>query len=643
MEHVIVGTAGHVDHGKTLLVKALTGVDTDRLKEEKERGISIELGFAPLKLPDGRQLGLVDVPGHERFIRQMLAGVAGIDVVLLVVAADEGVMPQTREHLAIIDLLQIKRGILVLTKIDLVEPAWLELVEEEVRELVRGTNLEGAPLVRVSAVTGEGLEELKELLAQITLEIPPRPASGRVRLPIDRVFSLPGFGTIVTGTLWSGSIEVGMEVEIQPEGRKSRARSLQVHGRPVSRAQAGQRVAVNLAGVEVQHVRRGSVLVEPGLWQPAVRIDVNIKVLPGAKLKNRDRVRFYLATKEAFGRVVLLDREELEGEMEALGQLVLEEPVVAAPRDRFILRTYSPLVTIGGGEVIAVNTPRYRRYDQKVLEILKRRLNGSLPEIFLDIIRESKEGLELKKACVQAGLTLDEGRDILKREADRGEFILFPGAEGEQYVISREGLNHLWERAHPALEDFHRRYPLRMGLPKEELRSRLFSRIDWRTFQGILERWVEEGKIKLEGNSVALASYRAEMDKRQERAAGILIERYRAGWFQPPLPEEAAQGLNLTLEELEEILHFLVRQGHLVKVAEKLYFHKEAVLAAQEEIRRLGREGPFTLGAVRDSLKSSRKYVLPLLEYLDQIKFTRRVGDKRTIVESVPLEDKPRE
>ncbi|SMC00150.1 selenocysteine-specific translation elongation factor SelB [Thermanaeromonas toyohensis ToBE] len=633
MQHVIVGTAGHVDHGKTLLVKALTGVDTDRLKEEKERGISIELGFAPLKLPDGRQLGLVDVPGHERFIRQMLAGVAGIDVVLLVVAADEGVMPQTREHLAIIDLLQIKRGILVLTKIDLVEPAWLDLVEEEVRELVRGTSLEEAPLVRVSAVTGEGLKELKEILARITLEIPPRPASGRVRLPIDRVFSLPGFGTIVTGTLWSGSIDTGMEVEILPEGRRGRARGLQVHGHPVSQAQAGQRVAVNLAGVEVQDIRRGSVLVEPGLWQPAVRIDANIKLLPGAKLKNRERVRFYLATKEAFGRVVLLDREELEGGMEALAQLVLEEPVVAAPRDRFILRTYSPLVTIGGGEVIAVNTPRYRRYDRQVLETLIKRLKGSLPEIFLDIIRGSKEGLELKKASAQAGLTLEEAQDVLKAEASQGKLVVLPAAEGEQYVITSEGLERFWERTYPLLKDFHRRYPLRVGLPKEELRSRIFSRLDWRTFQGILERWSGEGKINLVGNSVALATYKVELDERQKRIAQVLIERYRAGWFQPPLPEEAGQGLDLAPEELEELLHFLVRQGHLVKVGDELYFHKEAVTAAQEEIRRLGREGPFTLGAVRDRLGSSRKYVLPLLEYLDQIKFTRRIGDKRTIVE----------
>ncbi|MCG0277050.1 MAG: selenocysteine-specific translation elongation factor [Thermanaeromonas sp.] len=633
MQRIVVGTAGHVDHGKTLLVKALTGVDTDRLKEEKERGISIELGFAPLKLPDGRQLGLVDVPGHERFIRQMLAGVAGIDLVLLVVAADEGVMPQTREHLAIIDLLQIKRGILVITKIDLVEPAWLDLVEEEVKELVRGTTLEGAPVVRVSAVTGEGLEELKEVLARITLEIPPRPSSGRIRLPVDRVFSLPGFGTIVTGTLWSGTIEVGMEVEVQPEARKGRARSLQVHGRSVSRAEAGQRVAVNLAGIEVQHVRRGSVLVEPGLWQPAVRLDVNIKLLPGARLKNRERVRFYLGTKEAFGRAVLLDREELEGGGEALGQLVLEEPVVAAPRDRFILRTYSPLMTIGGGEVIAVNTPRHRRYDEKVLETLKRRLTGSPPELFLDLIRESKEGLELKKACSQAGLAVEEARDILKEEASRGEFIILPAGEGEEYVLTREGVDQFWERVHPLLKDFHRRYPLRPGLPKEELRSRIFSRLDWRAFQGILELWSKEGKIRLEGNAVALGSHRPGMDEEQEKVARILLERYRAGWFQPPLPEEAAQGLDLAPEELEEILHFLVRQGSLVKVAEKLYFHREAFRAAQEEIRRLGREGLFTLGAVRDALKSSRKYVLPLLEYMDQIKFTRRIGDKRTVVE----------
>lgn len=632
MDYVVVGTAGHVDHGKTELVKSLTGVDTDRLKEEKERGISIELGFAPLGLPDGRQLGLVDVPGHERFIRQMLAGVAGIDLVLLVVAADEGVMPQTKEHLAIIDLLQIKRGILVLSKIDLVEKEWLALVEEEVREAVKGTVLENAPLVRVSALTGEGIPQLRELLARLTREIPPRPATGRIRLPIDRVFSLPGFGTIVTGTLWSGTIKVGSEVEIQPEGLKSRARSLQVHGRPVDRAQAGQRVAVNLSGIEVEDVHRGSVLVEPGQWQPALRLDVSLKLLPEVKpLKHRQRVRFYLGTKEAFGRVVLLDREELEGGATAFAQLLLEEPVVAAPRDRFILRTYSPLETIGGGEIIAVNPPHHRRFQEEVIKTLAKRLTGTPGDILLSIVGEEREGVELRRAAARAALGWQEARQILTEAALEGKVILLPAA-GDSYVVTPAVLERWWKMTREALEEFHRRYPLRAGLPKEELRTRFFERLDWRTFQGLLEHWIKEGKIELAGNSIVLAGHRPEIDARQKKAVEQLVERYRHGHFQPPSPEEACKDLGLSPAELEELLHYLARQGILVKVAEGLYFHHEALKAAQEKIRELGKKGTFTLAEARDVLGSSRKYVLPLLEYLDHTKFTRRIGDKRIVV-----------
>ncbi|GFN23088.1 selenocysteine-specific translation elongation factor [Thermanaeromonas sp. C210] len=633
MDYVVVGTAGHVDHGKTELVKALTGVDTDRLKEEKERGISIELGFAPLRLPDGRQLGLVDVPGHERFIRQMLAGVAGIDLVLLVVAADEGVMPQTREHLAIIDLLRVPRGILVVTKIDLVEEDWLALVEEEVRDAVKGTVLEGAPLVKVSAVTGEGIEELQDLLAQETREIPPRPASGRVRLPIDRVFSLPGFGTIVTGTLWSGTIQVGSEVEIQPEGLKSRARSLQVHGRSVERAQAGQRVAVNLTGVNVEEVHRGSVVVEPGWWRPAWRLDVSLKLLPEAQpLKHRQRIRFYLGTKEALGRVALLDREELGGGQEAFAQLLLEEPVVAAARDRFILRTYSPLETIGGGEVISINPPRRRRFREEVIQTLARRMAGTSRDILLSVVGEEREGLSLRKAAARAEVDRKEAHEILAVAEKEGKVVLLPAGEGDLYAVTPASLNRWWERVRDALEEFHRRYSLRSGLPKEELRTRFFPRLDGRTFYGLLEHWEAEGRIGVEGNSVHLAGYRPQMDARQQKAISVLEERYRQGHFQPPSTEEAGKDLDLTAGELEELLHYLVRQGILVKVSEGLYFHREALEEAREAIRRLGEKGPFTLAEVRDLLGSSRKYVLPLLEYLDHTKFTRRVGDKRIVI-----------
>ncbi|MBI4391738.1 MAG: selenocysteine-specific translation elongation factor, partial [candidate division NC10 bacterium] len=370
MKHIIVGTAGHIDHGKTSLVKALTGIDTDRLKEEKERGISIELGFAHLTLPDGLRLGIVDVPGHERFVKTMLAGVGGIDLVILVIAADEGIMPQTREHLHICRLLQIPRGLVALTKRDLVDADWLELVAEEVRTFLKGTFLEGAPVLPVSATTGEGLDALKAALAALAAEAEPKRVEGIFRLPIDRVFTMKGFGTVITGTLLAGSLKVGDEVVVLPEGLRSRVRRLQVHGETVEQAFAGQRTAVNLPGIEVSAIARGSLLCLPGTLRPSTAMDATLTLLEDAPrpLKNRGRIRFHLGTSELLARAVLLDREELPPGQSAYVHLRLESPGAALPQDRFVIRSYRPAVTVGGGMILDPAPPQRRRKRQEILE-----------------------------------------------------------------------------------------------------------------------------------------------------------------------------------------------------------------------------------------------------------------------------------
>ncbi|MDD4170142.1 MAG: selenocysteine-specific translation elongation factor, partial [Desulfotomaculaceae bacterium] len=414
MKHLIIGTAGHVDHGKTALVKAMTGVDTDRLKEEKERGISIELGFTSLELPSGRKAGIVDVPGHERFIKHMLAGAGGFDLVLLVIAADEGVMPQTREHLDIIQLLQVKKGVVVLTKADLVDEEWLELVTEEVREFLQDTVLEKAPLVTVSAVTGQGIAALLELLDHVAEETESKTAAGTPRLPVDRVFSVTGFGTVVTGTLVAGQLRVGDMVKVQPAGLTARVRSLQVHGKKVEVAGAGQRVAANLAGLEVEQVSRGSVVAGTDSLVPSHRLDVHLLLLDSADrpLKNRERVRFHIGSGETLGRVVLLDREELAPGATAYAQVELEEMVAAVKGDRFVIRSYSPLWTIGGGTVIdAAPGRKHKRFRSEVLGALATRERGTPEEILEHYLRDNATLPEIADVAAGTGLQVSEVKE----------------------------------------------------------------------------------------------------------------------------------------------------------------------------------------------------------------------------------------
>lgn len=632
MEHLVIGTAGHVDHGKTMLVKALTGVDTDRLKEEKERGISIELGFAPLRLPSGRSASIVDVPGHERFIKNMLAGVGGIDMVLLVIAADEGIMPQTREHMDIINLLQIQRGVVALTKIDLVDKDWLELVREEVGEFLKETNLRDAPVVEVSSLTGQGLDKLLEAIDRVAGEVAKRPATGSVRLPVDRVFSITGFGTVATGTLWSGTLHLGDPLVIMPQGISTRARSLQVHGQKVVEARAGQRVAVNLSGVEVGEISRGSVLASPGSLVPSYRLDVRLYLLKSAEpLKNRTQARLHLGTAEIICRVVLLDREELPPGETALAQLELREPTVAVRGDRFVIRSLSPMRTIGGGQVIDPVAPKHRRLRPQVIASLLTKERGAPEEQILCHLQGRRAFHTAEELAQASGMEKNTVLQSLQALTKKG-LVRHIAADNQAYYLAREVYLDWAEKVHRLLKEYHREFPLREGLPKEEMRSRLFPQTNSKQFHHLLLAMEEDGLVKLAAQEVALPGFTPKPTPQQQEQINALVDLYREKKFQPPAWEEASRQVGMAEPLSQEILQYMLKKGLLVKVGEELYFHPECLaMARQAVVDYLKEKGEITVGEARDLLHTSRKYALPLLEYLDREKVTRRVGDKRVL------------
>ncbi|MDD2497259.1 MAG: selenocysteine-specific translation elongation factor [Desulfitobacteriaceae bacterium] len=635
MQRIIVGTAGHVDHGKTVLTKRLTGIDTDRLREEKERGISIELGFAPLTLPSGIKVGLVDVPGHERFIKNMLAGIAGIDLVLLVIAADEGVMPQTREHLDIINLLEVKKGIVVITKADLVDEEWLELVQQEVSEVLAGTVLENAPMMAVSAVTGQGISELLTIIDKLAQETPPKEISGRARIPIDRVFTITGFGTVITGTLWSGRLEVGETVEILPAGHSARIRTLQVHGEKVKQATAGQRVAVNLAGLETDDIARGDVLAEPGLLEPVFRLDVKLRILkhPDISLEQRARVRVHQGTREVLGRVNLLDREELRPGEECLCQLVLESPLMALRGDHYVIRSYSPMITIGGGIVIDPMPPKHKRYRTDVIENLEVMSHGDPKELISQVLADSKAGMmtigEISKATGLAEQQVIEETSAL---ANENKVTVIKG-EGSVFYLWKEKDNLWLSNVIKRLDEYHKKYPLRPGIAKEELRSRDFPQILSKAFNRLLEAWESAGKIKVLGQAIAKEGFIINLSPEQDKAKGIIEKALLREPFSPPGWDEAADLAGLSEEEKVEMLGYLQQSGVVVKLSEEVILHQTAFDTAKEKIvSYLKENGKIQLSETRDILKTSRKYALPLIEYLDQIKVTKRKGDLRILL-----------
>jgi selenocysteine-specific elongation factor len=632
MKQVVMGTAGHIDHGKTQLVKALTGIDTDRLKEEKERGITIDLGFAHLTCDDGTAVGVIDVPGHERFVRNMLAGVGGIDLVMLVIAADEGVMPQTREHLAICQLLRIKDGLVALTKIDLVDRDWLELVIEDTREFLKGTFLEGKPIVPVSAKTGEGLAELRRALQTLVARVPAKQAEGKVRLPIDRVFTIRGFGTVVTGTLFSGSLRVDERVEIFPRGVQTRVRGLQVHNHSVTEAIAGQRTAVNLQGVEKVELARGDVLGRPGEFAPTFMLDALLQHLAEAPrpLRHRARVRLHLGTSEIMGRVILLDREALAPGEEAYVQFRLEEPAIALPRDRYVIRSYSPVQTIGGGMILDVHPAKHRRGEADLATHFRILATGSAEEVFVHHLKlAAHQGLRLSHYLPRTDLPEPRLRQLAATLQRSGQLRAVSADLG--WYLHAEAFERLTAALHEQLAAFHRQQPLKPAISLEELRAKVRG-LEERVCLLALEELQRRGTVVIERDRVRLASHHVRLDDQREQLLRQLEAEFLAAGYQPPRVEEVYEKLKLGKGPDRELLQVLIDQGRAVRLKDNVVFHREALQQVEALLVQFLREHrEITPVEFKDLLGVSRKYAIPLLEYFDSQKLTIRVGDKRVL------------
>jgi len=633
LEQLIIGSAGHVDHGKTVLISALTGVDTDRLQEEKQRGISIDLGFAPFKLPSGRVAGVVDVPGHEKFIHNMLAGAAGLDLVMLVVDATEGVMPQTREHLDILQLLGIRNGIVVITKIDLVEEEWRELVEDEIREELKGSFLEDAPIRSVSAVSGQGIDDLKDLIDRLTVNLDTRSSTGPLRLPVDRAFVIAGFGTVVTGTLVQGSVRVGQTVAVVPPGLEARVRNIQVHEQDVEEAKAGSRVALNLAGVEKGEILRGSVVSNPGYYSQTTLLDAWVELLPGSprSLKNLDPVHFFLGTVRTVGRLLLLDRDQLKPGESAPVQCRLEKALVAERGDPFVIRSYSPMTTIGGGIVLDPYPEKHRRFRREVIERLqelKQAPTEGGDAAFL--LSKLEELVAAEPAGLMKETRLDEERirSILEDFTARGQVEQIGGS----YIIS--AIRQDFEATLLSeLERYHEKYPLSPGISRARLRGSLPRAFGQREYDAFLARLQEEKKVEIKSDLVSLYNFNPKPSNKEKKILDSLIEQYAAGKLQPPSARDALEKAGTGQDRRDEFFNYLQKTGILVKVSEDLYFHQDAYREAIELLRgHFSEQDTLTLAQFRDLAGTSRKYAQALLEHFDRQKLTRRVEDHRVAV-----------
>jgi len=632
MKHVILGTAGHIDHGKTALVKALTGVDTDRLKEEKERGITIELGFTFLDLPSGIRLGIIDVPGHEKFVKHMVAGVWGIDLVALIIAADEGVMPQTKEHLDICKLLKVKKGLIALTKMDLVDGELLDLVREEVTDIVQDTFLKSAPILAVSSVTGEGIPELISTLDHLSQEVEERSTDGLFRLPADRVFVMKGFGTVVTGTVISGSLSLGETVEILPSGLEGKVRSLQVYNRPVEKVVAGERAAVNLQGIETSAIERGDVLVHSHTLDPTQFLDVFLEYLPSAPrpLKHRTRQRFHIGTNLTSASLFLLDREELAPGEGGFVQLRLEQPVVALPQDRFVIRGSGTIQTLGGGVVLDTHPVKHKRYSPSVIEDLILLKEGSGEQALRQhIIRSGVEGITFRNLLNRVAIPPNEIQTILKKMVEKAALLLVDPERMK--VIDRSQYGRLKEMALVQLREFHLRFPMKSGLAKEELRTKLPMELDVRLFQILINELIQSKDVILEKDKLRLPEH--QISSVDEKGLVKRVEEtLRKGGLQPPSSKELSEEWSEKGEEVQAVFDHLVHEGVLVKIKSGMYFHRDPFNHLKEELMTyLKQHQEITTPQFKEITGVSRKYAIPLIEYFDQIKLTLRLGEKRVL------------
>ncbi len=638
MKQVVLGTAGHIDHGKTSLIKALTGIDTDRLKEEKARGITIELGFAHLELGGGARLGIVDVPGHERFVKHMVAGATAIDLVALVVAADEGVMPQTREHLEICQLLRVRKGLVVLTKIDMVEdPDWMEMVIEDLGQFLQGTFLDGAPLVAVSSVTGEGIDELRQTLERLVADVEPRSTAGPFRLSIDRVFSMRGFGTVITGTSVSGRLQIGDQVCVYPAGKKVKVRGLQVHNQDVEAVLPGQRTAINLQGMDRSAVQRGDVVASPGSLLPSHMVDVQVELLASARrpVKNRAKVRFHTGTSENLATIVLLDGDELEPGKQAFAQMRLDRPVAVLRQDRFVLRSYSPVETIGGGVILHPVPRKHKGQGKKqALESLRLLWRGSDQEIVLWHIEDAAwQGISENELRIRANLTHKTLQKLLKQFASQGRILLYD--KDKRLYLSSQTISRLEHDCLDILASYHREFPLKVGMPKEELAARLPRGMDAKLYNFVLRRLVQEEQVALENEWVRLRSHKVDLNEHEKKVRARIEEIYRQAGLSPPFFRDVVKNLGGNERRHHDVLQWMLTQNILLKVKEDLYYHRDPIEELKARlIAYLKEHGEIGAPQFKELTQTSRKYAIPLLEFMDALKVTIRVGDVRRLRDS---------
>ena len=629
MKNIIIGTAGHIDHGKTTLIKALTGRNTDRWEEEQKRGITMDLGFTWFDLPSGDRAGIIDVPGHEKFINNMVAGVVGMDLVMLVIAADEGMMPQTREHMAILQLLGIEKSIIVLNKCDLVDEDWLELVEEEVKEELEGTFLEHAPVVHVSAATGLGLDELTKTIENMTKdEVVQKDITTIPRLPVDRVFSISGFGTIITGTLLTGTISKEDTLEMYPLGKTSKIRSIQVHGHDVDKCYAGQRVAINLSNLKKKEIKRGCVLAPIDSMKNTDLLDVRLNMLENTErvLTNHTRLHLYTGTSEVLCRAVLLDKDEVTAGESALVQLRLEEPLALRRGDKFVVRFYSPMETIGGGVVLEPNPSVHRRKQEKVIQELEQKESGSSADVIEMHIKAHADtmitGAELAKLTA---LSPEEVKDDIEELKNEGKILTFETRK-DTYTWHADSAEFATKILEEALREFEAKYPYRYGMKKAEAQMTHFKKIKPNVFDLYINSIVENGRVKRVDEFLCTPDYEVRKDDKYKKVSQQILKALeKAGYDFVRYSDMTFAAA--TQAEADDILNILLEENQITKVADDLYTITENMEKAKEIISAKLKENPvITIGEVRDIFGTTRKSAKPILEYMDSIKITKKAG-----------------
>lgn len=629
MKNIIVGTAGHIDHGKTTLIKALTGRNTDRWEEEQRRGITIDLGFTYFDLKNGDRVGIIDVPGHEKFINNMVAGVVGMDLVLLVVAADEGIMPQTREHMDILGLLGIKKSILVINKCDLVDEEWLELVEEEIQEELEGTFLEGAPVVKVSAATGQGLDELTDTIQQLMSdEVVAKDTQTIPRLPIDRAFTLSGFGTIITGTLISGTITREDVLEMYPIGKECKIRNIQVHGQNQDKCYAGQRVAINLSNVKKKEIRRGCVLAPKNSMKNTDLLDVKLKVLEDSMriLTNHERLHLYTGTSEILCRAVLLDKEQIGPGEEGLVQLRLEEEIAVKRGDRFVVRFYSPMETIGGGIVLEPNPVRKKRFDAQAIEELKKKESGSLGDVMeLQIKEHGDTMITLAELAKVMAHSVDELKEYLEELEESGTIFVFP-MKKDTYLWHRDSEFAVHQKIEETLQKYHSEHPYRYGMKKAEIHNTFLKKIKPNIFDAYIERMTGENVYGRREEYLSLPGYEVPKDAMYLQTEKLIEDTFEKAGYDFVRFSEIDFG-KIPRQTAEDVVLMMIDEGKVLRINEEMFTMKHLMDEAKEKIQNhLKEENLITIAQVRDMFSTSRKSAKPILEYMDSIKVTKKTG-----------------